>query len=228
MDDDDTIIFIFLVAAVHQLICSYFILFDDVPTRKEKKQLLKRKRELAPYKRNVSYRYSTPLLPLEPKICLPEILQDSDRAYIKSVTHLHEWQFFELAEKLKDLILRPRLRSDGTRPELRRKAPKFDHFHRLFFVLRWLNDGLFYRSREVDTGYAKSSVQEDLVHVLLAIVEGLDEHLRWPDDNRRRELAAVFPGILSGCIGVGDVKEYEIEKPKDPVKEKISWSGKKN
>jgi hypothetical protein len=58
----------------------------------------------------------------------------------------------------------------------------------LFFVLRWLNDGLFYRSREVDTGYAKSSVQEDLVHVLLAIVEGLDE----PDENRRRELAEVF------------------------------------
>jgi hypothetical protein len=224
MDDDDTIVFIFLVAAAHQLICSYYILFDDVPTRKEKKLLLKRKHELAPYKCNVSYRYSTSTNRLVAKNCLPEILQDSDRAYIKSVTHLHEWQFFELAETLKDLNLRPRLRSDGTRPELRHKAPKFDHYHRLFFVLRWLNDGLFYRSREVDTGYAKSSVQEDLVHVFLAIVEGLDE----PDENRRRELAEVFPGILSGCIGVGDVKEYEIEKLKDPVKEKNSWSGKKN
>ncbi len=68
MDDDDTIIFIFLVAAVHQLIFSYYILFDDLPTVKEKMPLLKRKRELAPYKPNVSYRYSTPLLPLEPKI----------------------------------------------------------------------------------------------------------------------------------------------------------------
>jgi hypothetical protein len=37
MDDDDTIIFIFLVAAAHQLICSYYILFNDVPTAKEKK-----------------------------------------------------------------------------------------------------------------------------------------------------------------------------------------------
>jgi hypothetical protein len=37
-----------------------------------------------------------------------------------------------------------------------------------------------------------------------------------------------FPGILSGCIRVGDVKEYQIEKPKDSVKEKRSWSGKKN
>jgi hypothetical protein len=193
----------------------------------ERKKLLKRKRELAPYKRNVSYRYSPPTNRLVAKNCLAEILNDPDRAYMKSVTHLHEWQFFVLSEKLKDLILRPRLRSDGTRPEVHRKPAKFDHHHRLFFVLRWLNDGLFYRSREADTGYAKSSVFEDLVHVLQAIVEGLHEHLTWPDENRRRELAAVFPGILNGCIGVGDVKEYEIQKPKDPVKEKISWSGKK-
>jgi hypothetical protein len=86
---------------------------------------------------------------------------------------------------------------------------------------------MYYRSREADTGYAKSSVHEDLVHVLHAIVEGLDEHLSWPDENRRRELAVVFPGILNGCIGVGDVKEYEIKKLKDSIKEKRSWSGKK-
>jgi hypothetical protein len=91
-----------------------------------------------------------------------------------------------------------------------------------------LNDGLSYRSREADTGYAKSSVHEDLAHVLQAIIEGLDEHLTWPDENHRHELAAVYTGILRGCIGVGDVKEFEIEKPKDSVKEKRSWSGKKN
>jgi hypothetical protein len=56
---------------------------------------------------------------------------------------------------------------------------------------------------------------------LLQFVEGLDEHLTWSDDNRRCELAAVFPGILSGCIGVGDAKEYEIKKPKDSVKENV-------
>jgi hypothetical protein len=36
-----------------------------------------------------------------------------------------------------------------------------------------------------DTGYAKSSVHEDIVHVLQAIIEGLDEHLTWPDENCR-------------------------------------------
>ncbi len=119
------------------------------------------------------------------------------------------------------------MRRDGTRPKGHCKPPKFDHYHRLLFVLRWLNDGLFYRSREADTGYSKSSIQEDLIDVLQAIIEGLDEHLTWPDENRRRELAVVYTGILRGCIGVGDVKEYEIEKPKDSVKEKRSWSGKK-
>jgi hypothetical protein len=67
------------------------------------------------------------------------------------------------------------MQRDGTRPEVRHKPPEFDHYH-LFFVLQWLNYGLFYRSREADTGYAKSSVQEDLVHVINAIVEGLDDH----------------------------------------------------
>jgi hypothetical protein len=80
------------------------------------------------------------------KNCLAEILNDPDRAYMKSVTHLHEWQFFILSKKLKDLILRPRLQIDGTRPEVHCKPPKFDHHHRLFFVLRWLNDGLFYKT----------------------------------------------------------------------------------
>jgi hypothetical protein len=111
MDDDDAIILLFLtlVAAVHQLICSYYILFDDLPTVQEKKRDLKRKHEITPYKRNVSCRFSTAISALEAKDCLGGILEDSNRAYIKSVTHLHEWPFFALAEKLKNLILCPRL-----------------------------------------------------------------------------------------------------------------------
>jgi hypothetical protein len=37
MDDDDAIILIFLAfdAAAHQLICSYYIFFDDLPTALE-------------------------------------------------------------------------------------------------------------------------------------------------------------------------------------------------
>jgi hypothetical protein len=63
-----------------------------------------------------------------------------------------------------------------------------------------------YKSREADTGYAKFFIQEDLEHVLHAIIEVLDEHLPWPDENSRHELATVYPGTMKGCIGVGDVK----------------------
>jgi hypothetical protein len=93
MDDNDAVILIFLavVAAARQLLCSYYMFFDDLPTVKKKKRGLKRKRDLAPYKLNVSCRYSSATNPLEVKNCLAELFQDSDRAYMKSVTHLHEW-----------------------------------------------------------------------------------------------------------------------------------------
>jgi hypothetical protein len=40
MDDNDAVILIFLafVAAAHQLISSYYMFFDDLPTVKEKKE----------------------------------------------------------------------------------------------------------------------------------------------------------------------------------------------
>jgi len=218
-------LFINIVAAAHQL--SVAFLLDDIPTAREKRLAKKRKRALAPYKRNVSVRYGPPTTNLLPKKRLEDILQDSDRQYLKKLTHLHEWQFFLLADLLKDLILRPRLRRDGTRPERIFKPSRHDFFHRLFFCLCWLNDGLHYRSRECETGWGKSSLQVDLVHVLIAIVEGLDDQVQWPDHNRRRELANVFQGVMKGCIGIADVKEYQIEKPTDKIKERESFSGKK-
>jgi len=90
-----------------------------------------------------------------------------------------------------------------------------------------LNDGKFYRTREADIGYGKSNIQEDTCHVLQAIVEGLEDELQWPDAEKRQELGAVFPGIFNGCIGVSDVKEYQVVKYLDTVKERRNWSGKK-
>jgi hypothetical protein len=121
MDDDDVIIIVVLacIAAVQQLITAYSILFDDLPTAREKRLSKKRQRELTPYKRNVSAQYATPVSLLEPRNCSAKVLQDSDRAYMKKLTHLHEWQFFALAEKLEPLIIRARQRDDGSRPELR-------------------------------------------------------------------------------------------------------------
>jgi hypothetical protein len=60
------------------------------------------------------------------------------------------------------------------------------------------------------------------------MVEGLEDELQWPDAEKRQELGAVFPGMFNGCIGVSDVKEYQVVKYLDTVKEKRSWSGKKD
>ena len=87
--------------------------------------------------------------------------------------------------------------------------------------------GNFFRTREAEIGYGKSSIHEDTVHVPQAIVEGLDDELQWPDAEKRQELAATYPGMFHGCIGVADVKEYQVDKYLDPVKERRSWSGKK-
>jgi hypothetical protein len=85
----------------------------------------------------------------------------------------------------------------------------------------------FHRTRKSWAGWSESSIQEDLVHVLVAVIEGLDEHVQWPNEQLREELANQFTGIFHGCIGIADVKEYLIIKYKDPVKEGHSWSGKK-
>jgi hypothetical protein len=90
-----------------------------------------------PYKSNVSVQYSTPVIPFEPQNCLAEVLQDSDRAFMHKLTHLHEWLFFALAQKLEPLIIRARQREDGSWPEVRQKPLKFDHFHGLYFCLQW-------------------------------------------------------------------------------------------
>jgi hypothetical protein len=55
--------------------------------------------------------------------CLAEALKDSDRAYMKKLTHLHEWQFFALAEKLEPLIICAQQREDGSRPEVCQRPP---------------------------------------------------------------------------------------------------------
>jgi len=51
---------------------------------------------------------------------------------MKKLSHLHEWQFFALAEKLEPLIIHPRQRKDGSRPQVCQGPPKFDHFHHVY------------------------------------------------------------------------------------------------
>jgi hypothetical protein len=125
---------------IHQLLVAYFIIFDDVPIASEAKAVKRHKHELNPYIRNISVTYARPITNLEHVSHLECIL----RPYMKDVTHLHGWQFFLLANCLKDLIECPRLRPNGTRPKINiHSERKLDHYHHLYYCLKWLNDGTF-------------------------------------------------------------------------------------
>jgi hypothetical protein len=102
---------------IQQLLAAYMIIFDDIPTATEARAAKKHKHELTPYKRNLSVTYDTPTTELEHIPALECILQDMNRPYMKSVIHLHGWQFFDLATCLQPLINQPKLQKGGSRPE---------------------------------------------------------------------------------------------------------------
>ena len=134
------------------------------------------------------------------------MIADPNRNYMQKIWHLYSWQFFALADKLKPLIERPRLRSDGTQPIKLGPNCKHDFYHRLFFTLQWLNTGNYYRTTESLVGWGKSSLQEDNKHVLIAIMEGLEDQVVWPNVARRVELASVNDNVFRGMIGIFDIK----------------------
>jgi len=100
MDHQYTVVVAAAAICIQQLLAAYMIIFGDVPTASEARAAKKRKRELTPYKRNISVVYSTPTTELEHIPALECILQDINIPYMKSVTHLHGWQFFDLAAHL--------------------------------------------------------------------------------------------------------------------------------
>lgn len=86
--------------------------------------------------------------------------------------------------------------------------------------MEWLNGGNFHRSKEASAGWGKSSLQEDLFHVFMAIVEGFDDQLTWPNENDIAELSNAFFPAFCGCVAIADVKEFQIVKYKDPIMER--------
>jgi hypothetical protein len=105
LNNDEILLLMAAGAVVHQFIAAtYFIFLDSIPTLFEKRMAKKRKREMAPYNRNVSMRYDTPTLDLVLQPILENVFADENRAYAKKITYLHAWQFLLLAAKLKHLI----------------------------------------------------------------------------------------------------------------------------
>jgi hypothetical protein len=137
MDHQYMVVVAAAAICIQQLLAAYMIIFDDVPTASEARATKKRKHELIPYKRNLSVVYGTSTTELEHIPALERILQDINRPFMKSVTHLHGWQFFDLTAHLQPLINHPKLRKDGTRPLVNlRKKTKAVYHHRLYYCLK--------------------------------------------------------------------------------------------
>jgi hypothetical protein len=76
------------LSAAQQILTAASSIIDDVPTSSEDRLNLKRRRELTPYKRNVSPRPETPVTVLQPINVLQHVLHDENREYIKKTTHM--------------------------------------------------------------------------------------------------------------------------------------------
>ncbi len=137
-------------------------------------------------------------------------------------THLHDWQFFALAEKVEPLLLWPRWREDGTRLKIHHQPPKFvlSSFVFLSSMAKWWT---FYHIQEAEKGWCKSSVQEDLVHVLTTIVDDLDYHLCWPDNKSW----CMFNQNLNGVLELVMWKNFRLRNQRIPWRRGSPIAGKR-
>jgi hypothetical protein len=79
MDDHHKMLVAVAANCIHQLLVSYFTIFDDVPTASEARAAKRHKRELTSYKRYLSVEYGRPTTNLEHIPHLECILQDMNR-----------------------------------------------------------------------------------------------------------------------------------------------------
>jgi hypothetical protein len=86
----DPLILCGAIVAAQQIIAAASLIFDNTPTLHEVRVEKKRKRELAPYKRNVCVRSGPPETMLEPVRVLDGLLQDDNREYLRKITHAYE------------------------------------------------------------------------------------------------------------------------------------------
>ncbi len=110
MDNNNTnaIFVVAVTVVVSQLMAAYTIFFDDVPTKFEQRMRKRKERELTPYTKNLSVQYGPLTSELVPQPMLDRLLLDKRRVYMFKVMHLHTWQFMMLANRLKELIEKPR------------------------------------------------------------------------------------------------------------------------
>ncbi|KAJ1411183.1 hypothetical protein B484DRAFT_468339 [Ochromonadaceae sp. CCMP2298] len=119
---------------------------------------------LGMYMYNLMPAFGSPDTKLETVDVVAAVRLDRERNCIKAFTSLYEWEFDALVEKLGPLIARTR--SGTGKP----RRCKLDTANRLFWCLHWLVCGDTFKQEEFTAGWGKSSLNEDLPHVLRAII----------------------------------------------------------
>ena len=84
------------------------------------------------------------------------------------------WEFVALADRIESNRVTKYRRNPVTG---RRRKCKVDYMHRLLYVLQWLNEGRDLKKMRCQSGWSKSSLAEDIPHVLRAIIAGLDNEI---------------------------------------------------
>jgi hypothetical protein len=172
-----------------------------------------------------------PQEPLEYVDRLGRVMEDVNRNYSRKLTHMFSWEFYELAELLKDEINRPRCTRHKPQPKFHGKSGrkcKYNYQERLLFVLEFLNTGNTLDRQEFDNSYARTSCDEDLYHILKAINIVLADEVRWPTEEERRDLYRNYSLIFADVVGILDIWEHFISKSSDPQVEHETFSGKSN
>lgn len=114
-----------------------------------------------------------PEKPLIEKSKIEDCFNDRSRKYIKIFTSMYAWEFFMLADYLRQFI--ETSRNNVNNPV--GKTIKKDYRSRLYYTLYWLHSGCEYRMIEFYYGWSKSQVEKDIKHILKAIIRGLDNLL---------------------------------------------------
>ena len=197
--------------------------------RRKKKQLI----DELPLMRNLFTFRERPQLPLPHIDRFSQMMADPSRNVCHKLTHLYAHEFAELAELLHEEIAAAR--ETSWRPDVKNKGqhgkgrpPKYDTTNRLLFVLEWLATGDVGNRAEFTNNYAKTSCVEDKKHVLRAINKVLKDEIKWPTAEERALHYSTYHGIFFGCVGIFDVTEWIIAKPKNRDREHRTFSGKAN
>jgi len=217
---------------VAQNTCTTAAMVAIVRNSEDRKELRKKyQRHMAHHSSRNIFR-NPPSHQLQLRNILNDVLYDRNREYCRKLTHLDDWEFFALAERLQPLILLPRSHNTLTNinTEGRRGYAtggcKADHQHRLFYTLCWLSSGQSFQAMEFYTGCSKTTLCDDIKHILKCIIKALDNELQWPSVEERNEMAHETVGIMEGCIGIIDCTEHRINRPVDSSAERRTFSGK--